>query len=437
MNSHWHQYPDCLYLAANQLTVLPDDFFGELPKLEWLDLRDNQLISIPSSFLGRHKCLKTLLLENNKLHTLPLELGLLTTLTGLNIRGNPLEFPPLEVRNKGMRMVLTFLKAVLEAKLSGQPEPTDGFQVGHSADSESSESENTLNLNPCLSKFAQQQQANQQPLRVSDSDGLVGPVPLSAALHKPASYYQLKQIHMDRLKKSASVRSPGQSAKKAARKTRKKLMVNGELAGGDLEASWEGTEQNYVEQRRMLQMKDLREKQDMILHRRKEKELLKEWQNEGRRLQRNKHMDKLVNGTIDYQPVAEHAPFAVDKEQMHMMTNEERIAQDIRTKHETLRRSMSPGTKHQMEEARSARDLELERRIKLHTTMMKERRQRPKGTPQEEMEAAKQELEMAEQLQREIEQRRKDVEYRFTAFVSDQVNTACKPGGGPPNQNYH
>lgn len=43
---------------------------------------------------------------------------------------------------------------------------------------------------------------------------------------------------------------------------------------------------------------------------------------------------------------------------------------------------------------RSARDLELERRIKLHTTMMKERRQRPKGTPQEEMEAAKQELEM-------------------------------------------
>jgi len=50
--------------------------------------------------------------------------GLLTTLTGLNIRGNPLEFPPLEVRNKGSRMVLTFLKAVLEAKLSGQPEPT-------------------------------------------------------------------------------------------------------------------------------------------------------------------------------------------------------------------------------------------------------------------------------------------------------------------------
>ena len=58
-------------------------------------------------------------------------LGLLTTLTGLNIRGNPLEFPPLEVRNKGSRMVLTFLKAVLEAKLSGQPEPEPTGECVH------------------------------------------------------------------------------------------------------------------------------------------------------------------------------------------------------------------------------------------------------------------------------------------------------------------
>ena len=43
----------------------------------------------------------------------------------------------------------------------------------------------------------------------------------------------------------------------------------GELVSGDVDASWEGIEQNYVEQRRMLHMKDLREKQDMILHRRK------------------------------------------------------------------------------------------------------------------------------------------------------------------------
>ena len=43
---------------------------------------------------------------------------------------------------------------------------------------------------------------------------------------------------------------------------------------------------------------------------------------------------------------------------------------------------------------RSARDQELELRIKKHTTMMMERRKQPKGTPQEEMEAAKKELEM-------------------------------------------
>jgi len=42
----------------------------------------------------------------------------------------------------------------------------------------------------------------------------------------------------------------------------------------------------------------------------------------------------------------------------------------------------------------------------------------------------------AEQLQREIEQRRKDMEYRFTAFVSEQVNAPYK-SGAPPNHNYH
>lgn len=43
---------------------------------------------------------------------------------------------------------------------------------------------------------------------------------------------------------------------------------------------------------------------------------------------------------------------------------------------------------------RSAKIRELEKRIKSHTTQMMERRRKPKGTPQEEMEAAKRELEI-------------------------------------------
>ena len=45
-------------------------------------------------------------------------------------------------------------------------------------------------------------------------------------------------------------------------------------------------------------------------------------------------------------------------------------------------------------ESRMERDRELERRLKEHTMQMQERRRQPKGTPQEEMVAAKKELEI-------------------------------------------
>ncbi len=43
---------------------------------------------------------------------------------------------------------------------------------------------------------------------------------------------------------------------------------------------------------------------------------------------------------------------------------------------------------------RKERDIELQHRINAHTNMMQDRRRQPKGTPQEEMEAAKRELQI-------------------------------------------
>jgi len=42
--------------------------------------------------------------------------GLVQTLDGLNIRNNALEFPPLEVLQKGTRKMLSFMRRLLEAK---------------------------------------------------------------------------------------------------------------------------------------------------------------------------------------------------------------------------------------------------------------------------------------------------------------------------------
>ena len=89
-----------LYLEGNIISFLPEDFFPCLASLEWLDLRNNILCEIPRN-IGEHKKLKTLLLGRNQLKFLPAELGLVKTLTGLNLSDNPLEEPPQTILMKG------------------------------------------------------------------------------------------------------------------------------------------------------------------------------------------------------------------------------------------------------------------------------------------------------------------------------------------------
>ena len=49
--------------------------------------------------------------------------GLVSTLQGLNIANNPLEFPPPEVIEKGTHVTLTFLRELLHAKSQGRLPP--------------------------------------------------------------------------------------------------------------------------------------------------------------------------------------------------------------------------------------------------------------------------------------------------------------------------
>ena len=97
-----------LYLEGNIISFLPEDFFPSLASLEWLDLRNNTLCEIPRN-IGEHKKLKTLLLGRNQLKFLPAELGLVKTLTGLNLSDNPLKEPPQTVLMKGIFAVQVYL----------------------------------------------------------------------------------------------------------------------------------------------------------------------------------------------------------------------------------------------------------------------------------------------------------------------------------------
>lgn len=115
-----------LYLEGNRISSLPEDFFVCVASLEWVDLRNNRLCEIPKN-IGEHKNLKTLLLGRNQLTFLPAEIGLLKTLTGLNLSDNLLEEPPQSVIAEGVYAI----KAYLLIKLGLNPEEV------YSEDSES------------------------------------------------------------------------------------------------------------------------------------------------------------------------------------------------------------------------------------------------------------------------------------------------------------
>ncbi|XP_067858842.1 leucine-rich repeat-containing protein 27-like isoform X3 [Heptranchias perlo] len=104
-----------LYLEGNAISELSEDFFHQLPKLIWLDLRNNKLTSLPLS-IGDHRCLKTLLLEGNPIRKLPVELGNLTSLKALNLRKCPIEFPPDTVVHQGLIAILAFLRKPIKIK---------------------------------------------------------------------------------------------------------------------------------------------------------------------------------------------------------------------------------------------------------------------------------------------------------------------------------
>ncbi|KAM8806054.1 leucine-rich repeat-containing protein 27 [Eudromia elegans] len=108
------------HLEGNVISVIPKDLFQKLPWLVWLDLRYNKIKTIPPG-IGQHRQLKTLLLERNPIKELPAELGNLTSLTALNLRYCPLEFPPKDVLQKGLKSILCFLRNSGTGKFCVEP----------------------------------------------------------------------------------------------------------------------------------------------------------------------------------------------------------------------------------------------------------------------------------------------------------------------------
>ncbi|XP_061180067.1 leucine-rich repeat-containing protein 27-like isoform X4 [Saccostrea echinata] len=383
-----------LYLEGNELTSLPDDFFDCLPRLTWLDLRKNKLLRLPSVYTGRHNHLRTLLLEGNKLRSLPLELGLIKSLNGLNISNNPIEFPPKDIMEKGTTEILKFLREMLQAKSSGQ------LLNGSPGNASSSSSSDDWDDGDDLQDYAKRRQ---RTLALEDAKSTTtkssdpfGPVPQPVALHQPVSYTDKKQ------EKAEKVRRAGASGTVESRKKSASSVLNWRVNPYPEPPPEEYANFKMTEERKLAKVKEHKQKTEAIIQRRKDNEALKDWRVKSKKMQQKKHYESMMKGTKDYVDAVEKAPFDIDKNHMKIPTNEERIKEDVKNAHEKVRRALSPSTRQRIEEEKTARIRELERRIKQHTSQMHDRRKLPKGTPQEEMEAARRELEIVKSLQKDL-----------------------------------
>ncbi|XP_074641989.1 leucine-rich repeat-containing protein 27-like [Tubulanus polymorphus] len=431
-----------LYLEGNKLQSLPEDFFKYLPNLRWLDLRNNCLLSLPCTYTGRHQNLRNLLLEGNQLQSLPLELGLIPTLNGLNLTDNPIEFPPAEIIQQGCPEILLYLREMLLNKSQGKsPQSLTANDLNkltemsiRGGDSDEDSSDEDFGSNPSrqnktgFNSSLQRRSSNPVDAHLisrRDSD-LIGK---SAALHKPVSYYQIRQQHMERLKKAGAAGRTEKSAatikrmdKSASAESIKKLSAQSKRSRNmeyfPTPPPIENVEKKVREEKRLARIRELKEKQDLILQRRRDQEKLDEWRDETKRKQRQKYMQRLKKGT-DFEETVKKSPYAIEDEHIKILSNEERIKREVEEAHEKIRHAMSPDTKKKIEEARATRDRELEKKINLHTHEMIERRKQPKGNPQDEMKVAKRELEMAHELQQQLQARRKQLEYRFQAFTGE------------------
>ncbi|RDX63358.1 Plant intracellular Ras-group-related LRR protein 9, partial [Mucuna pruriens] len=93
----------------NELQGLPIAI-GKLTNLQVLNLSSNftDLKELPETF-GDLINLRELDLSNNQIHSLPNTFGRLNNLTVLNLEQNPLEVPPMEIVNKGVQAVKSFM----------------------------------------------------------------------------------------------------------------------------------------------------------------------------------------------------------------------------------------------------------------------------------------------------------------------------------------
>ncbi|XP_061491618.1 leucine-rich repeat-containing protein 27 isoform X1 [Rhineura floridana] len=400
-----------LHLEGNALSVVPEDFFQRVPNLVWLDLRYNKIKELPPG-IGCHKQLKTLLLERNPIKRLPVELGNIASLTALNLRHCPLEFPPLEVIQKGLPVILSFLRRMSDQNIdysepvSPEMPPVEKLNLTDFMKSSLDLSDGWPNEEEIV-RF--------QKLR----DELIQDEREEYLANKMVPNDSMPSLRRTKTKESISRKSSIISS-------RGKKNLFPAVSSYDVII-----QSKRAEQCRLAALKEMKEKQALIEQRKKDKEVLQKWRKQAKMIKEKK--DILYTFSPDKgDMVSKNAPYATDDFKYH----DKLEGWKEPNKHDE-HMEMTLNSMKMIDELRAAKYKEVENRIKQHTQVMKERKKKLTGIPQEDMERAKQDFETAENLEEELADLRKDLhqEYRFTAFTGELPPPAENPLPTPKPQN--
>ncbi|XP_025971700.2 leucine-rich repeat-containing protein 27 isoform X1 [Dromaius novaehollandiae] len=387
------------HLEGNVISAIPEDLFQKLPHLVWLDLRYNKIKTIPPG-IGYHRQLKTLLLERNPIKELPAELGNLTSLTALNLRHCPLEFPPKDVIQKGLKSILSFLRNSGNGKLCIEP-----------ATSVEMPAVEKLNLTELL----------QSSLDLSDEWPNEGEKlrfqKLKEEIIKNEKEEFLANQHFVVLHDFTEVgknhRKKEQLYSKSARLCRRMSTQREKFP--EFPSCDKMIQTKRAEACRLAAAKELKEEQALTEQRKKDEETLPEWRSHTK-LMKEKKETLLRFSPANADMISKNAPYAMDNIN-NCVTKDGAEKQRDTTPEKSEQRLL----KVKYEATRASREKKLKQHIKQHTQMMKARKENVKAALQEEMKKARQNIETVEKLQTKLAKLkgRRPQEYRFTAFTGE------------------
>ncbi|XP_052656047.1 leucine-rich repeat-containing protein 27 [Harpia harpyja] len=369
------------HLEGNVISTIPEDLFQKLPHLVWLDLRYNKIKALPPG-IGYHRQLKTLLLEGNPIKQLPAELGDLTSLTALNLRHCPLEFPPKDIIQKGLKSILCFLQDSGNGKL--------------------------LCMEPAALEMPPVEKLNLSELLQSSLD-------LSDEWPNEEEKLRLQKLKEEIIKDEKEELLADEHVgathdfTEAGKSHRKQEHLYSESA-----TLCRTIQAKQPEKCRLAAEKELKEEQALFEQRKNNKEMLQEWHSRAKLMKEKKETFRFSPTSAAMIP--KHASYATDNISYYTM-KEGAEKQDHTPEiiEERLQKAKDEAT-------RSLRDKKLEQHIKQHTQMMKARGEKLKGTSQVEMKKAKQDFETVEDLQTKLAKTKGGLplqEYCLTAFLGE------------------